>query len=281
MRRLLVPLLVLALAGPAAADAPRLLGSLRGQPSRIVTVAPSLTEVVLDLGEGGRLVGVSRYDDDPAAKALPRVGGFLDPSPEAILALKPDLVLAAPSPGNRGPVQGLARLGVPVLVLPLHAVPEILGSVREVARVLGVPARGEALARSIEDGLAAVRARTAPLPKKRVLVVYGWQPLVVAGPGSFADALLADAGATNVAAGASGPYPTFSAEAALAAAPDAILDASGGHDGAGSVPPGLAARVVPIHGTAMFHPGPRIVAALEAMARLVHPEAFAAAGSAR
>jgi iron complex transport system substrate-binding protein len=281
MSRPFVPLLVLALAGPAAAAEPYLLGELAGPPARIVTVAPSLTEVVLDLGEGGRLVGVSRYDDAPEVAKLPRVGGFLDPAPEAILGLRPDLVLAAPSPGNRGPVEGLARLGVPVLVLPLHEVPEILAAVREVARVLEVPARGEALAKSIADGLAAVRARTAPLPKRRVLVVYGWRPLVVAGPGSFADSLLADAGALNVAAGASGPYPTFSAEAALAAAPDLILDATGGHGGNGEIPPGLRAPVVPVTGTELFHPGPRIVRALDQLARLIHPEPKPGSGAAR
>lgn len=276
MSRFLAPLVVLALAGPAAADAPYLLGRPAAAPARIVTIAPSLTEVILDLGEGRRLVGVSRYDDDPAVAAVPRVGGFLDPSTEAILALHPDLVLAAPSPGNRGPVEGLARLGVPVLVLPLRGVPEILASVREVAKVLGVPAKGDALARTIQDGLARVRAKTAPLPKRRVLVVYGWKPLVVAGPGSFADSLLADAGGVNVAAGSAGEYPTYSAERILAAAPDLILDATGNHGGE-APPPGITSRVVPVTGTALFHPGPRIVAALEELARLVHPEAFAGA----
>lgn len=273
MLRHLAPLLVIALAGRAAADAPYLLGSLAGKPARIVTLAPSLTEMLLDLGEGGRLVGVSRYDDDPAVASLPRVGGFLDPSPEAILALGPDLVLAAPSPGNRGPVQGLARLGVPVLVLPLHELSEILASVREVATALDLPDRGAGLVRSIESGLARVRAKTAPLPKKRVLVVYGWRPLVVAGPGSFADSLLADAGGLNVAAGSSGEYPTFSAERLLAGSPDLVLDATGNHGGE-HPPPGITFPIVPVTGTALFHPGPRIVAAVEQLARLVHPSAF-------
>ena len=280
MIRFLAPLVVLALAGPAAAETPYLLGRLAGPPTRIVTIAPSLTEVLLDLGEGARLVGVSRYDDDPAVKALPRVGGFLDPSPEAILGLRPDLVLAAPSPGNRGPVEGLARLGVPVLVLPLHGVPEIVASVREVAKVLGVPAKGNLLVGRLESGIARVRATTAPLPKKRVLVVYGWRPLVVAGPGSFADSLLADAGAVNVAAGSSGEYPTFSAERLLGAAPDLIVDATGNHGGE-APPPGITSRIVPVTGTALFHPGPRTFVALEELARLIHPEAFGAGGSSR
>ncbi|HZX40356.1 MAG TPA: helical backbone metal receptor, partial [Myxococcaceae bacterium] len=100
---MIVALLSLAVLGAGADPGPaRMLGPApRGEVRRLVTLAPSLTDVVLALGAGDRLVGVSRFDDRPEVARLPRVGGFVDPSVEAVLALHPDLVLAQPGPGNR------------------------------------------------------------------------------------------------------------------------------------------------------------------------------------
>ena len=72
---------------------------------RVVTVAPALSEIVLALGAGERLAGVTRFDDDPRERDLPRIGGYNDPQPEAVLAVKTDLILAEPAPENRGPVE--------------------------------------------------------------------------------------------------------------------------------------------------------------------------------
>jgi len=273
--RLLVFACALLWASLAVAAEPRWLGSApKERPQRIVTLAPSLTEIVLDLGAGGALVGVSRYDDAPEVEKLPRVGGFLDPAPEAILALAPDLILVQPSPGNRGAVEQLARLGVPVLVLPLENVEETLASVRAVGAALRDPGGGERLSAKIRAGIAAVRARVAGAQRKKVLLVYGWQPLVVAGPGSFAHELLDAAGGENVAAIAAGAYPTLSAEAALAADPALVIDATGGH-GAGRPLPGWEGRVRTLSSPGFFHPGPRMLEALEELARLLHPEVAA------
>src|SRR5439155_253376 len=96
--RLAAILAAAALAGCAAAPAP----APAGPPARVVSLAPSITEVVYALGAGERLVGVCAQCDYPAAVAsLPRVGGYLAPSVEVTLARRPDLVIAAPSPGNR------------------------------------------------------------------------------------------------------------------------------------------------------------------------------------
>lgn len=270
MQALLFALLLLG-SLPALAAEPQWLGEKpKAAPQRIVTLAPSLTEIVLDLGRGGALVGVSRYDDAPEVRALPRVGGFVDPAPEAVLGLSPDLVLAQPAPGNRGPVERLAQLGVPVLVLPLHTVAETLASVRAVGAALGEQAKGDALAARIAAEIEATRKRVAKLPPRKVLLVYTWQPLVVAGPDSFAHELIVAAGGENVAAGAAGAYPTLSAEAALAAAPAIVIDATGGMGGGAAIP-GLGARVVTPKSTGLFRPGPRMLDALRELAALFHP----------
>lgn len=263
-------LLGLLAAAPAGAEAPYRLGpEPQGPARRVVTLAPSITEIVLGLGGADRLVGVSRFDDAPEVSGLPNVGGFLDPVPERILGLRPDLLIVQPSPGNRGPVERLASLGIPVLVLPLHTTAEILSSVHAVGDALGKEEEGRALARGIATRLEAVRQRNLKREKKKALIVYTWQPLVVAGAGSFADELLGLAGGTNSAHGTSGAYPTLSAEAALARDPAVIIDASGGH-GAGKPLPGWEGRIVTPASNALFRPGPRVVEALEEMETLLH-----------
>src|SRR5256885_14607296 len=104
------------------------------------------------------LAGVTRFDDDPRTRDLPRIGGYNDPQPEAVLAVKPDLVLAEPSPENRGPVETLARLGIPVEAFPLATVANIEDAVAAIAGLLGLPERGRALRESLEQARQQARA---------------------------------------------------------------------------------------------------------------------------
>jgi len=273
--------LLLGAGSTTTADAPKWLGPKpKAQVKRVVTLAPSLTDMALALGAGDLLVGVSRFDERPEVKALPRVGGFVDPSVEAVLALSPDLVLVQPSPGNQQPVEKMAELGVPVLSLPLHSVQQVLVAIRETGKALGKDSAGKALVEQIEKTRAGVRERAKALPHPRVLFVYGWEPLVVAGPGSFADELLRDAGAVNAAEEAKSPYPVFSMESALAARVDVVVNAVGRHEGGGDRVrelPGLKeARWVELSSADLLHPGPRLVEGLEELFRLLHPTSSAA-----
>lgn len=269
--------LVLALSlGGTPSDAPQWLGPKpKAQVKRVITLAPSLTDMVLALGAGDRLVGVSRFDERPEVKALPRVGGFVDPSVEAVVALQPDLVLVQPGPGNQQPVEKMAELGAPVLSLPLHSVEQVLVATRETGKALGREAQGKALADRIEQARAGVHERAKALPHPRVLFVYGWEPLVVAGPGSFADELLRDAGGVNAAEQATSPYPVYSVESALRARADVVVNAAGVHEGGGDTLRGLPglkeARWVELSSLDLLHPGPRLAEGLEELFRLLHP----------
>jgi iron complex transport system substrate-binding protein len=276
---LLVALLAL------AAPAPRWLGAARpaGVPARIVTLAPSLTEWAFALGAGARVVGVSRYDAFPAEVAdLPRVGGFLDPSVEGILALRPSLVLAAPGPGNRAPLERLAGLGVPVLVLPASRLEDVYATLEVLGPALGAGPRARRLATELRARLAALEARARAAPPVRVAVVYGYQPLVLGGPESLAGALLALLGARNVVEGAV-EYPQVSPEVLRVAAPEVILDGAAAHGLPGSAPwAGWAAvpavrdrRVVPLPEAGLLVPGPRLVDGAQALAAALHPALFA------
>ena len=270
----LLGLLVLA----AAAAPPPAVQALGPRPParvhRVVTLAPSLTDAVLALGAGDLLVGVSRFDERPEVQALPRVGGFVDPSVEAVAALHPDLLLVQPGPGNRHPVEALAALGIPILALRLGSIDDVLAALRAVGAALGRPERGEALASELDRTRREVRARAAGEPPVRVLFAYGFEPLVVAGPGSFADELLRDAGGINVAGDAERAYPVWSVERALAARPEVVLDAAmvpSGRDTLRGLPGLRGARWVDLPTAALLHPGPELGRGLEEMFRALHP----------
>jgi iron complex transport system substrate-binding protein len=286
MRMRLTPLFLLAalaLAGAASASdtqhAPRFIGPKReGKVQRVVTIAPSLTDMVLSMGAGSTLVGVSRFDTDKAVAALPRVGGFVDPSVEAVIALKPDLVIVQPGPGNQRPVERMAELGIPVLLLPLHTVADTLAAMRAVGQALGHEKEAEALVSQFEATRARIREAAKKFPAPKVLLAYGFEPLVVAGPGSFADELLRDAGAINVAADAGSAYPVYSVERAVRARPDVVVDAADVDVGKEKIQalPGLsAARWVEMPSLALLQPGPSLGRGLEELFRLLHPDVSA------
>jgi iron complex transport system substrate-binding protein len=285
----LLPLLVLASAPDGGAPHPARQADLPTPPTtrltrlgpapktelqRLVTLAPSLTDLVIALGAKDRLVGVSRYDDAPEVKDLPRVGGYVDPSPEAVLALKPDLVIAEPSPGNKHPVEKMAELGLPVIVVPLHSLADVIGAARALSDALDVSEEGEALAQSMESRLQQVRWRGRGQRQPRVLMIFGWDPLVVSGPNSFAGELLTDAGGLNVVETSTNPFMNYDVERAISKKPDVILDAAdvGGpnRDRFLALPGFKTARVVKL-GASALRPGPRLIEALEEIFHALHP----------
>lgn len=289
-------LLALAVLGAPPADpwataptfAPRWLSDARpkGPPRRIVTVAPSLTEIVFALGEGARVVGVTQFDDyPPEVVKLPRIGGFLDPSVERILELRVDLVIAAPNAANRVPLDRLVALGVPVLVVPGNGFADLFSGLAAIGEALGPPAKARAdrLAASLQDELRALVA--VPRPRRKVALVYDRNPLILGGPGSFADTLITLLGAENVVK-VKAEYPTYAREQLLLDAPQVIIDASLTHwtktstDGRALTPiagdPFWAAwralpavrdgRVFGVTGTELLRPGPRLVRGMRALA---------------
>lgn len=245
-------------------------------PTRVVTIAPSLTETVLALGKGSVLVGVSRFDEAPEVVSLKRVGGFNDPSIEAVLALKADLVLVQKAPANQKTVEKLAALGVPVLALSLTTVDDALEATLKIGEALGAQSQAQALVDAVKATREEVRARSKSRKAVRVLFVYGWQPLVVAGPGSFADELLRDTGALNVAQAAPTAYPLFSAESAVALHPDVVIDAADVSEGKAALQ-GLTglkqARWLVLPSKDLLHPGPSLQKGLRELDALLYPPA--------
>jgi iron complex transport system substrate-binding protein len=261
---------------PAARGEPAWLGPRPpARPVRVISLAPSLTDTVIALGEVGRLVGVTRYDASPEVKSLPRVGGFLDPSPEAVLGLRPDLVLWLADGGALPAVRRIADLGVPVLALPVVGVPDVLRAAREIGAALGNPAAGERLASELDLAVRAAEARAAALPRRRVLLVIGREPLVVAGPGSYPDALLRIAGGENVVKG-NRPWPIYSLEKAVADDPDLVIDAAVNEPAdairrLSAIPAVKAGRVARLPDDRVLRPGPQLPAALRQLQSAMQP----------
>lgn len=193
-------------------------------PRRIVALAPSPAETLFALGLGDRVVGVGDYTTwPPAAAGLPKLGGLLDPNFEQIVALRPDLAVVLPS--QRDLAAKLGQLGIASLTVPSDTLDDVERSFSLVAERCGVPEAGRRLTAAWRRDLAP-----APLPgAPRVLLVVGRSPgrlneLLLAGPGTFLDALLARMGAVNALADSPMAWPQVNLEEVLARVPDAIVE---------------------------------------------------------
>jgi iron complex transport system substrate-binding protein len=251
-------------------------------PRRVVVLAPNLTDVILAMGLGERLVGVTRLDDAPEVRALPRVGGFLDPSPEAVLGVSPDLVMWVTDGNALEAVRRLAELSrgsrrpFPILALQIDSLADVLAMPRIVGDALREPARGEALARELAAQVEAVRRKAAGVARRRVLFVVGREPLVVAGPGSFPEELLRVCGAESVVRGAR-PWPVYPLEKAVADDPDVVGDAAVQEPVEGlkrfaAIPAVARGAVLRLQSDDLLRPGPRMVRGLAELFHGLHPE---------
>ena len=283
--RLLLVLLAVLLCTPHGATAdPAADSATASPPARIISLAPSVTETLFALGAGPRVVAVSTYCDyPPEVRLLPKVGSFLTPRVETIVALRPDVVIGVPSPGNHDAVATLRRLGIRVEISDAEHLAELPAVTRGIAAAAGVPEAGERLVAEIDDAMSAVRRRVAASPPRRVLMAIGQDPLVVVGHTSFLGELLAAARAVNVAPPA-GAWPHVNVEYVVARDPEVIIDSSMGTEERSEAGrywrrlPSLAAvragRVYAFRDYRALRPGPRLPAAFEDLARLIHPEAW-------
>ncbi|HSB71941.1 MAG TPA: cobalamin-binding protein [Candidatus Methylomirabilis sp.] len=264
--------------------------SVADGPLRLVSLAPSLTEIVFALGRGDWLVGVTEFCDyPPAARSRPKVGGTVTPNLERILQLRPSLVLIT-ADGN--PLQTVARLGelgLPVFAVTPESFPGILTTIQELGRVLRAEEAAAALVRRIQDRAAAVRQAVRGRPRPRVLYLVWPDPLVAAGPATFVNDLLGIAGGENIVRERTVPYPHLGWEEVVERAPEVILvsthrdqdrPAAGGSalrtawSRWQSIPAVRSGRVLEVPSDTILRPGPRVVEGLEELARAIHPEAF-------
>lgn len=279
----------LAVASPAAAFTTRdMLGrdvTLPAPPVRIVSLVPSVTEVLYALNAADALVGVTDYCDFPAeARRKPRVGGMVAPSLEAVVALRPDLVIATTEGTREDTVAQLTRLRVPVYLVAAHRVADVTSLIVRMGALTGRQAAAESLVARLEARIESVKKAVLTLGRPRVLYVLWPEPLIVPGPNTIVTELIQLAGGQSLTADDADDWPRYSLEAAVARRPEVILLANHGA-GTGAIaadkwrrltdlPAVRAGRLRSVDGDLMHRYGPRVVDGLEQLARAIHPEAF-------
>ena len=256
-------------------------------PMRIVSLAPSNTEILFALGLGDRVVGVTDYDDyPPEAKSKPSVGGYVDPNIEVLVSMKPDLILGTEAqPAST--YKEIQDEGLTIVGISPKTIDQILDSITLIGKITGTEKEAKTLTDSMQKRIKAVTDKTAKLTadqKPKVFYVVWNDPLMTAGKDTFIDELITDAGGVNIF-GDQESYPTVSIENVIAANPQIIIAGSGMGAGA-DVPYQYATnetllkdtdarvnnKVFGVDTDITGRPGPRIVDALEQFLADIHPE---------
>jgi len=262
-------------------------------PQRIVSTAPSITELLYALGLGDRVVGVTRFDRYPAeAQGKPKIGDYTSPNLEAIASHRPDLVIIQTNPVRLAEKLGTLRLKV--LEVDQENIAKLYNSFRVVGDATGASAQAARLVDSVRTQLEAIRARTARLPRTRIMFVVGRSPnrldgLIVVGRASYLNEIIELAGGENVFRDAVAAYPEVSLEEVLARNPETIVDMGDMADTVGvteahkqdvvalwgrlgSVAAVKQKRVYAVAADIFVVPGPRVVEAARAFLQMLHPE---------
>ncbi len=252
-------------------------------PWRIISLAPSVTEVLYLLGANDRLIGVTTSCDWPEeAKRKPKIGSLLNPNYESILAARPDLVIASTAGNDRAAVEKLAQLGMPVYVTAPRSVQGIIETTIAIGRITDRAEAADLLVAQMKARLEDVKRRLAGLPPTRAFFITWFDPLLAPGSRTFENDVLGLANVISISAGSDEYYPRYSLEQVLAQNPDVILTVR--HEGkplpdlrqmAGwrSLTAVKESRVY-ILGEVLQHPSPRFVDGVEELARKLHAERF-------
>jgi iron complex transport system substrate-binding protein len=257
---------------------------------RVISLAPSVTETLYELGVQDRLIADSDYCDyPPEAKQKQHVGGTISPSIEMIASLHPDVVLVTKGINRLDTVNSLASLGIPSYAMDPHSVAEILTSTQRLADLMGATQVGDALATKLRQQLAETQKRVATFPPRRVLYVVWPQPLISIGQDTFMADALRYSGAISIV-NEPQSWPQISLEEVVRQQPE-FLVFSGSHMASASVniealaeTPGwrllnaVRDRRYANTSDAIERTSPRIVSAIADLARQFHPEAFTSKG---
>jgi iron complex transport system substrate-binding protein len=259
-------------------------------PQRIVSLIPSVTEMIFAIGAGGRVVGVSNYDRfPPEVSAITRVGGLLDPNVERILALRPDLVVLYNTQIELK--QRLDRVRVAYYSYEHRGLADIAVTMRAIGARIGLAERSDRVAQQIERTIAEIRTTRARGPHPRTMLVFGREPsslrnIEASGGYGFLHDMLETAGGVNVFADIKRQSVQASTEMILAAAPEVIIELRYGDSTESesasralevwkalpSLPAVKNHRVYALVGGEFVVPGPRVVTAIERLVTVLQSE---------
>ncbi|MFH1327667.1 MAG: ABC transporter substrate-binding protein, partial [Candidatus Bathyarchaeota archaeon] len=269
--------------------------TLTAPPERIVSLAPSNTETLFLIGAGDMVVGVTDFCDYPynftawvEAGNMSSIGSYYGPSVEPIVALEPDLVLA--STGSLDAAVTLKGLGYNVLVIEGRTLDNILQDILLVGRATYKDAEASAVVTEMRARIDAVANQAAAASTTPKVYHEVWnEPLMSVGPGTFIDELITLAGGTNIFNDATTSWPQISSEAVIEKNPDVMffpdmymgvgnfydtIESVSSRPGWGSITAVQNGALYEINADIISRTGPRLVDALEAIAKMVHPEIF-------
>ncbi|HSL05578.1 MAG TPA: cobalamin-binding protein [Nitrospiraceae bacterium] len=254
-------------------------------PARIVSLAPSITEMLFAMEAGEQLVGVTDFCDyPPEALKKPKVG-YSNPNLESLVALQPDLVVAPNDFLKPDVIVRLEQLNIPVFILADKNVEGIFVHIQTLGRIVGRSPKADTVAMQLRQQVAAIQRRIQGTTPVRVLYVLNSQPLITVGPGSFIDQLIGMAGGINIAAKSAAPYPRLSLEAVLQEDPEVLVFPVGKAEGISeseqqawlqwsTMTAVKQGRLHQISADWLNRPGPRIAQGLESLAVILHPDSI-------
>ena len=263
--------------------------TINAVPQRIVSLAPSNTEILFALGLGDKIVGVTEYCNYPeAAKTKPKIGGFSTVDVEKVVSLRPDLILATQI-HSKTIIPSLEKLGLTVVALTPSSLTGVLDSITLVGKITGQDKEASELVKDLNARIEAVSDKTgnlSPNQKPRVFYVTWHDPLMTAGKGALSNDVISQAGGQNIASDITGDK-TIDLETVINRDPEIIIASVGmgtGEDQSWQYIKSesrlkktqalMTGRVYKIDGDLIHRPGPRVVDALEQIAQFIHPELF-------
>jgi len=269
--------------------------TLTAPPERIVSLAPSNTEILFAIGAGDSVVGITDFCNYPFdfsawidSGNMTSIGNYYDPSTEPIVALEPDLVLA--SSGSLDAADALMDLGYNVLVVEGYTIDEVLGDILLVGRAVYKNSEAAAVVSDMRTRIDAVTSQATSATTTPTVYHEVWSdPLMSVGPNTFIDELITLTGGENIFNDATTSWPMVSSEAVIAKNPDVMffpdmymgvgnfyetIEAVENRDGWDSITAVQNGDLYEINADIISRSGPRLVDALEQIAQMVHPEIF-------
>lgn len=267
-------------------------------PQRIISLAPSNTQILFAIGVGDKVVGVTDYCNYPydfsawvAAGNMTSIGGFSTPNKETIASLNPDLILATTI--NDADVVTLRNMGYKVLVLNPHDVDSVLEDIMMVGQATGATDGAASQIDAIHHTINEIQAKitAANLPKPLVYYEVWYPPIMTAGSTSFINDVITQAGGINIFANETDQWPTVSPESVVHANPTVILlptemanageapfygsvDQVKARPGWDTISAVQNNRVVVVDGSLFAEASPRIAEQINAAAHALYPELF-------
>ena len=257
---------------------------LSDAPKRIISLAPSITEILYFIGLGDRLVGVTMFSYYPEeATKKPKVGPYSEINIERVISLNPDLVIGTADGNNRGDVEMLEEVGIPVYIVNPRNINQVLHSIEKIGEVCGVNIRTKRLASNLRQRVMVIKEKLKRAERPLVLLVINMKPIISVGRGTMHNDLIKLSGGRNMIESQKIPYPKINMEEIIKKRPDIIIISSmergGEFDKAkrawirwSTLPAVQKGDVYLIDSDLIDRASPRIIQGLEEMAKLIHPE---------